>query len=185
MHPSKYTQLYTFLHDNGDTDCPNWMYIYTCYCTVKTMVGRAHHFVSTITPIAHLVCCGRQNGGLCPPLFLQCGISVFLMPNALVMKLDSQHIIHHCHCDCFSHSLNHTNALQEHHVHLKSLWMSWYLAPPVAICSPDLFPELSTCYILHQCQKLLKTQHSRPASNRSFVYYNPETSMSSDVVAWS
>ena len=42
--------------------------------TVKTKVGRAHHIVSANTPIAHLVCYGRQNGGLYPPLFLQCSI---------------------------------------------------------------------------------------------------------------
>ena len=43
--------------------------------TVKTKVGRAHRIVSANTPIAHLVCYGRQNGGLYPPLFLQCMIT--------------------------------------------------------------------------------------------------------------
>ena len=43
--------------------------------TVKTKVGRAHHLsLHASTPIALLVCCGRQNinGGLYPPLFFQC-----------------------------------------------------------------------------------------------------------------
>ena len=39
---------------------------------VKTKVGRARQIVSSNTPIAYLVCCGRQIGGLYPPLFLQC-----------------------------------------------------------------------------------------------------------------
>ena len=40
-------------------------------------MGSVHHFVSPITPIAHLVCCGRQSGGIYLPLFLQCmGLSV-------------------------------------------------------------------------------------------------------------
>ena len=37
----------------------------------KTRAGRAHQFVFTITPITHLVCCWRQNGGLYLLLFLQ------------------------------------------------------------------------------------------------------------------
>ena len=40
---------------------------------VKTKMGRARQIVSSNTPIAYLVCCGRQIGGLYPPLFLQCG----------------------------------------------------------------------------------------------------------------
>ena len=40
----------------------------------KNKGGQSHQIVSSNTPIAYLVCCGRQIGGLYPPLFLQCGI---------------------------------------------------------------------------------------------------------------
>ena len=49
---------------------------YTCGYTVKTQVGRAHHFVSHSTPKGQLVCWQRQIGGLCPPLFLQCKYNI-------------------------------------------------------------------------------------------------------------
>jgi hypothetical protein len=36
---------------------------YKLLYTVKTLVGRAHYFISANTPIAHLVCCGWHSGG--------------------------------------------------------------------------------------------------------------------------
>ena len=54
-----------------ESDCFKFLCLLNLY-TVKTKVGRAHQLVSASTPIALLVCYGRQNGGLYPPLFLQC-----------------------------------------------------------------------------------------------------------------
>ena len=54
----------------------NTSLLHCSQCIIKTRVGRAHQFASSIT---HLVCCGRQNGGLYThaPLFLQkCGYFV-------------------------------------------------------------------------------------------------------------
>ena len=67
--------------------------------TVKTKVGRAHEFVSASTPIALLVCCGRQNSGLYPPLFLHyshsanhachCKKGIVIMTDTLLFHADS------------------------------------------------------------------------------------------------
>ena len=65
-----------------------------CLCTVKTKVGRAHQLVSTSTPIALLVCCGRQNGGLYPPLFIQCGH--IIMSNTVYSIILATYIVTKC-----------------------------------------------------------------------------------------
>ena len=77
------------------------------YHTLKTKVGKAHHFVSHSTPNGQLVCCGRQIGGLCPPLFLQCMLILTSNLFTIIMQTFSNLIFvlivvfHFVHCNPF------------------------------------------------------------------------------------
>ena len=49
------------------------LYVSQCHLiryTVTTYVGSVHHYVFPITPIAHLVCCEGQNGGIYVATFI-------------------------------------------------------------------------------------------------------------------